>query len=104
MNITPTRKVNVGALAGAIVSVIAWGGGQLGHPIPGEVGSEWSSVSTGIMPIVDGAGTTEPVFSAQGTRGLAIGFTADGDSGPASLFVTAATGRGPQSNASPQCF
>lgn len=73
-------------------------------PIPGEVGSEWSSVSTGIMPIVDGAGTTVPVFSAQGTRGLAIGFTADGDSGPASLFVTAATGRGPQSNASPQCF
>lgn len=73
-------------------------------PIPGEVGSEWNAVSTDIMPLADAGGTAEPVFAAQGARGVSIGFTADGDSGPASLFVTSATGRGPQSNASPQCF
>lgn len=72
-------------------------------PVPGEVGSEWTAVSTGIQPTVDG-GVADPVFAASGTRGLSIAFTADGDSGPASLFVTAVTGRGPQSNASPQCF
>lgn len=73
-------------------------------PTPGELGSEWTTVSAGIMPIENDNGTTRAVFVAQGTRGLAINFTADGDSGPASLFVTAATGRGPQSNVSPQCF
>lgn len=73
-------------------------------PTPGELGSEWTTVSGGVMPVVNPNGTTAPVFAAQGTRGLAISFTADSDSGPASLFVTAATGRGPQSNASPQCF
>lgn len=73
-------------------------------PTPGAVGSEWTLVSTGIVPITGSGGTPTPVFAAQGTRGVALSFTVDGESGPASLFVTAATGRGPQSNASPQCF
>lgn len=73
-------------------------------PIPSEVGSEWTVVSAAIVPIDDGTGSTDPVFAAQGTRGLVMSFTVDGDSGPASLIVTAATGRGPLSNASPQCF
>ena len=46
MNLTPTRKVNVGVLAGAIVSVLAWGAGQLGHPIPGEVGAGLTTIIT----------------------------------------------------------
>lgn len=73
-------------------------------PTPGAVGSEWSVVSAGIEPVIGSGGTPRPVFAAQGTRGVAVNFTVDGDAGPASLFVTAATGRGPQSNASPQCF
>lgn len=73
-------------------------------PTPGAVGSEWTLVSTGIVPITGSGGATTPVFAAQGTRGVALSFTVDGQSGPASLIVTAATGRGPQSNASPQCF
>lgn len=73
-------------------------------PTPGEVGSEWTFVSAGIEPIRDAGGTAEPVFAAQGTRGLAMSFTVDRESGPASLFVTAVTGRGPLSNASPSCF
>ena len=73
-------------------------------PTPGAVGSEWTLVSTGIVPITGSGGTPTPVFAAQGTRGVALSFTVDGQSGPASLIVTAATGRGPQSNASPQCF
>jgi prepilin-type N-terminal cleavage/methylation domain-containing protein len=73
-------------------------------PTPGAVGSEWTVVSTGIAPIVGTGGSTTPVFATQGTRGVTLRFTADGDSGPASLFVTTVTGRGPLSNASPQCF
>lgn len=73
-------------------------------PTPGAAGSEWTVVSAGIEPIIGSGGTPEPVFAAQGARGVALNFTVDGDAGPASLFVTAATGRGPLSNASPQCF
>jgi prepilin-type N-terminal cleavage/methylation domain-containing protein len=73
-------------------------------PTPGAAGSEWTVVSAGIEPIIGSGGAPEPVFAAQGTRGVALNFTVDGDAGPASLFVTAATGRGPLSNASPQCF
>ncbi len=73
-------------------------------PTPGAVGSEWSRISEGIVPLDDGSGTPTPVFAADGTRGLAVNFTVDGASGPASLFVTAVTGRGPLSNASPSCF
>lgn len=73
-------------------------------PTPGAVGSEWSRISEGIVPIDDGSGTPRPVFAAEGTRGLAVNFTVDGASGPASLFVTAVTGRAPLSNASPSCF
>lgn len=73
-------------------------------PTPGAAGSEWTVVSAGIEPIIGSGGTPEPVFAAQGTRGVALNFTVDGDAGPASLFVTAVTGRGPLSNASPQCF
>jgi len=73
-------------------------------PTPGAVGSEWTRISEGIVPIDDGSGTPTPVFAAAGTRGLAVSFTVDGASGPASLFVTAVTGRAPLSNASPTCF
>jgi prepilin-type N-terminal cleavage/methylation domain-containing protein len=73
-------------------------------PTPGAASSEWTVVSGGIEPITGSGGTPEPVFAAQGTRGLAMSFTVDRESGPASLFVTAATGRGPLSNASPSCF
>lgn len=73
-------------------------------PTPGAAGSEWTVVSAGIEPIIGSGGAPEPVFAAQGARGVALNFTVDGDAGPASLFVTAATGRGPLSNASPQCF
>ena len=73
-------------------------------PTPGAAGSEWTVVSAGIEPIIGSGGAPEPVFAAQGTRGVALNFTVDGDAGPASLFVTAATGRGPLSNASPSCF
>lgn len=73
-------------------------------PTPGAAGSEWTVVSAGIEPILGSGGAPEPVFAAQGARGVALSFTVDGDAGPASLFVTAATGRGPLSNASPQCF
>lgn len=73
-------------------------------PTPGAAGSEWTVVGAGIEPIIGSGGTPEPVFAAQGARGVALNFTVDGDAGPASLFVTAATGRGPLSNASPQCF
>lgn len=73
-------------------------------PLPGAVGSEWSVVSTGIVADDDGAGTTYPVFAAQGTRGLSIRFAVEADSGPASLFITSVTGRAPPSNVSPPCF
>lgn len=73
-------------------------------PVAGAVGSEWSVVSTGIVPIDDGSGSPLPVFTLEGTRGLAISFTVDGTSGPTSLFVTTATGRALDSNVSPQCF
>lgn len=72
-------------------------------PLPGEVGAEWTVVSAGIVPHVTGS-VTAPVFAAEGTRGLTVSFTVDSASGPGALFVTTATGRGPQSNASPQCF
>ena len=73
-------------------------------PTPGAAVSEWTVVSAGIEPIIGSGGAPEPVFAAQGARGVALNFTVDGDAGPASLFVTAVTGRGPLSNASPQCF
>lgn len=73
-------------------------------PTPGAVGSEWDVVSAGIVPRTGNGGAAIPVFSAQGTRGVALSFSVEGDTGPASLIVTAATGRGPLSNASPQCF
>ncbi len=73
-------------------------------PIAGAVGSEWTVVSEGIVPIDDGSGSPLPVFALEGTRSLAVNFTVDGASGPASLFVTTATGRAPDSNVSPQCF
>lgn len=73
-------------------------------PTPGAASSEWTVVSGGIEPITGSGGTPEPVFAAQGTRGLAMSFTVDRESGPAVLFVTAVTGRVSQPNASPQCF
>ncbi len=73
-------------------------------PTPGAAGSEWTVVSTDIQPVIASGGTARPVFAARGTRGVALNFTVDGDAGPASLFSTASTGRGPLSNASPQCF
>lgn len=73
-------------------------------PLPGSVGSGWSVVSSGIVPDDDAGGTAYPVFEAQGTRGLTVRFAVEGDSGPASLFITSVTGRAPQSNVSPQCF
>lgn len=77
---------------------------MIATPTPGAVGSEWTVVSGGIVPVVGTGGTPTPVFATNGTRGVALNFTVDGDSGPASLISTAATGRGPLSNASPQCF
>lgn len=76
----------------------------IGVPTPGALEAGWTVVSQGIEPIVRDGASPEPVLLAQGPRGLAISFTVDRDAGPASLFVTAVTGRGPQSNASPQCF
>lgn len=79
-------------------------GTAIGAPLPGAVGSEWSVVSTGIVPDTDAGGTAYPVFAAEGARGLTVRFAVEGDSGPASLFITSVTGRAPQANVSPQCF
>lgn len=73
-------------------------------PSPGAVGSGWQVLSAGIVPRTGTGGAVIPVFAAQGARGVALSFTVEGDTGPASLIVTAATGRGPLANASPQCF
>ena len=73
-------------------------------PTPGAVDSAWTQLGASIKPVVATSGTRTPVFTAQGTRGLAISFTVDRPTGPASLFVTAVTGRAPLANVSPQCF
>lgn len=73
-------------------------------PAVGAVGSEWTRISDGIVPIDDGSGTPVAVFAQVGTRGLAVNFTVDGASGPAALFVTTVNGRGLESNVSPSCF
>jgi prepilin-type N-terminal cleavage/methylation domain-containing protein len=73
-------------------------------PSPGAVGADWTQLSASVNRIVPASGTPTPFFAAQGTRGLAVSFTVDRASGPATLFVTAVTGRAPLSNVSPQCF
>lgn len=72
-------------------------------PVPGEVGSDWTSLSGGVVPIVVD-GVAEPVFAQQGSLGLAVTFAVEQTSRTGALFITAVTGRGPDSNASPQCF
>jgi hypothetical protein len=73
-------------------------------PTSGSIGSEWTAVSSGIVPDVDSGGTAYPVLQAQGTRGVTVRFAVNGDSGPSSLFITSVTGRAPLANVSPQCF
>lgn len=73
-------------------------------PLPGEVGQAWTSLGGNVVRDADSTGTPYPVFAAQGTRGLTVRFAVDGDSGPASLFITSVTGRAPQANVSPSCF
>jgi prepilin-type N-terminal cleavage/methylation domain-containing protein len=73
-------------------------------PTPGAVGDTWTRLGGSIVPDVDSTGTPYPLFVAQGTRGITVRFAVDGESGPESLFITSATGRAPQSNASPSCY
>jgi prepilin-type N-terminal cleavage/methylation domain-containing protein len=73
-------------------------------PTPGAVGSEWREVSGGIVPDDDATGTPYPVLQADGSRGLVVRFAVEGGTRASTLFVTSVTGRGPQSNVSPQCY
>lgn len=73
-------------------------------PTPGAVGSEWTRISAGIVPITNSSGVAVPVFAAKGTRGATVSFAVAGNLGRSSLFITSSTGRAPLSNASPQCF
>jgi prepilin-type N-terminal cleavage/methylation domain-containing protein len=73
-------------------------------PTPGAVGSEWREVSGGIVADDDATGTPYPVLQADGARGLAVRFAVEGGSSASTLFISSVTGRGPQSNVSPQCF
>lgn len=45
---TPTRKVGVGATAGAISALIVWGLQQTGLTIPAEIASFFTTAVTGI--------------------------------------------------------
>lgn len=80
------------------------GAAAIPAPIAGSVGSEWSLIATGIVPDEDSSGTALPVLQAQGAQRLTVRFAVEAQSGPASLFITSATGRAPQANVSPQCF
>ena len=73
-------------------------------PEPGSVGAGWIALSGSIVPDADGSGTAYPVFTAEGTRGLALRYVVETGGGPSSLFITTITGRAPSTNASPQCF
>jgi prepilin-type N-terminal cleavage/methylation domain-containing protein len=73
-------------------------------PTPGDVGADWTLLSSGVAPIDDNAGSPLPVIALDGTRGLAVNFSVDGGTQVSSLFITTVTGRAPQSNVSPTCF
>lgn len=49
MNVMPNRKVNVGLLSGAVVSIIVWAFGQYGHTIPGEIGAALTTIVSFII-------------------------------------------------------
>lgn len=44
----PTRKVGVGAIAGAVVAIGIWVASRYGVQVPGEIGSAMTLVVTGV--------------------------------------------------------
>jgi len=43
---TPTRKVGIGAVAGAVSAILIWAVGRYGLAVPGEIGSAVTTVLT----------------------------------------------------------